>query len=71
MQGHEQALGSDCRWVIGGCVAAVLGLCGVILYMAKYIAGQWDKSKAEDQAEIAQLRTVRTVSDKKKTESPQ
>ncbi len=66
---HAGSIGADGWKIIGTMGTVVLGLCAAIVKLCLYIVGEWNKSKAEDQAEIAQLRTVHTYANKK-AESP-
>ena len=67
---EAQGLGPDCKWIIGGMSAAVIGLCGAVAYCAN----GWLKSVltrvSEKEATIAQLNAAGQVVQKKRGESP-
>lgn len=67
---NDGGLGADCKWVIGGMSAAILGLCGAVAYCAKgWLNAVLSQVKQRDET-IAQLNAARTAALRKKGESP-
>lgn len=62
----QGGLGPDCKWLIGGMSAAIIGLCGAIAYCAngwlKAVIGR--VTDRDDR--IAQLNAAQTMAVKKK-----
>lgn len=67
---HGEVLGADCKWVIGGLTAAVVGLCTVIGVLAKGWIGEVRLRLGDRDATVSQLLASREYSAKKKEISP-
>lgn len=63
-------LGPDCKWIIGGMSAAIVGLCGALAYCAKGWLNAVLALVSQKDETIAQLNAAHTMALKKKGESP-